>query len=389
MEASSNLENLSPALMKPFDLRTIERALRDLWKEDKVETTDKPKRVTMRACIINFLIYSEAAEDIIAEVGRLNETIIDITKHHPSRVIVMSARENSLSEGMEADVAAVCQFIPGRGKQVCSEEIVVSAQGSAVKRLPAAVMPLLVSDLPVAIWWRGTPSNPQLFNGLLKAADRAILDTNTTQRPTAFLSVLASMVKERKDIAFSDLNWARLTQLRSHIASLFDVPDLLQYLKDLTKVSVEFPSVTVDKDLPSPQAVMFVGWLASRLGWQKEPDVFHSKNGTHILKYRKDQHEVSVDLVPVSSMKTQDMRIVLTMADDTGWQQARIVVNRIADRNVIETKLETPTICWLKEVAKYQLPCEAELLSRELEILGHDAVYEAALEKAANLVDLM
>lgn len=378
---AGKIETQQMGQMKPFDLRAIEKELRDLWKEKPEESG---KQTTTRACVANLIIYEEG------EASALAETIIDVTKHHPSRVVVMSTRPNSLHDGIEAEVSAVCHFAPGRGKQVCSEQILLSAQGEAVKRLASTVMPLLVSDLPVSVWWRGVPIDAQPFKGLLHTADRMILDSNYSRRPTAFLSVLAAMVRERRYCAFSDLNWSRLTQLRSHIAGLFDVPDLRRFLKDISKVLIEYPAASADQDLPAPQAMLLLGWFVDRLDWDGDnAEVFQAKSGAHIIKLKSGARDITVDMVPGEGLDAQDLRITLTMTDDTGWQEARMLITRAYTRNAIETKLETPTICWLKDVAKYEMPQEAELISRELEIVGHDPVYEGALYCAGLIVEKM
>src|SRR5438046_294055 len=141
MDANTNtekIEKLETGQMKPFDQRVIERELRDLWKPKNEEEAKKQKQTTVRACVLNFLIYEENAD----ELEKLNETIIEITKHHLSRVILMSTKANSLNEGFFAEVSAICHVVPGRGKQICAEQVHVSAEGEAVKRLAAAVMPL-------------------------------------------------------------------------------------------------------------------------------------------------------------------------------------------------------------------------------------------------------
>lgn len=371
-------------MMKPFDQRTIERDIRELWKEKEQDAVNK--KATMRACVSNLLIY----EDQQDEIGSLAESIIDITRHHPCRVIVMSSQPNAITDKLEAGVSAICSYIPGRGKQICSEQIMINAEGDAVKRLAASVMPLFVSDLPVTLWWRGMPVDAQPFSGLLSSANRVILDSTYSSRPTIFLSVLATLVRERfKEVAFSDINWSRLTQLRSHLAGLFDVPDLLVYLRDLSKVTIEFPATKADQDLPSPQAMLLVGWFMSRLGWGLTEDILRSRTGATILKFLRGEREITVEMMPSAKLVDQDLKLTLTMTDNTGWQEARVIVNRNYAENAIETKLETPTICWLKNVARYEMPKEAELILNELEILGHDVIYENALECAGQIIDKM
>lgn len=384
MSTNSELGQLVAAgsSLKPFDIKIIERELRDLWKEK----SDEGKHLTMRACVQNLLIY----QDNMAETSRLTETIIDVTKHHPGRVIIMSTQPNALGEQLSASVSVVCRYEAGRSREICSEQVNIYAEGDSVKRLAATVMPLLVSDLPVTLWWRGVPTEGQPFNGLLASADRVIVDSNYSARPTAFLSVLATMAQTRfKDVSFSDLNWARLTEIRSHLAGLFDVPDLRAYLHDLTKISVEYAFSTADQELPSPQAILLLSWFASRMGWRVTDDVYQSKSGVHLLKFVKGEAEIIAELKPIDSMPDQDLKLTLTMTDSSGWQEARMAVIRNYAHNAIETRLETPTICWLKDVARYEMPGEAELLSRELEILRHDLVYEGALEMAAQILEKM
>lgn len=384
MSTNSGLGQLvaSGSSLKPFDMKSIERELRDLWKEK----SEEGKQPTMRACVQNLLIY----QDNMDEIASLTETIMDVTKHHPGRVIIMSTQPNALGNQLSAGVSVICRYDPSRGKEICSEQVNIHAEGDSVKRLAATVMPLLVSDLPVTLWWRGVPMEGQPFNGLLASADRVIVDSNYSVRPTAFLSVLATMAQTRfKHVSFSDLNWARLTEVRSHLAGLFDVPDLRAYLHDLTKISIEYASNTADQDLPSPQAMLLLGWFASRMGWRVTDDVFQSKSGVHLVKFIKGEAEIMVELKPVDSMPDQDLKLTLTMTDSSGWQEARMVIMRNYAHNAIETKLESPTICWLKDVAHYEMPGEAGLLSRELEILRHDLVYEGALEMAAQVLEKM
>ncbi len=385
MTTSETSATASPIEMKPFDLRTIERDIRELWKPTE-EMVEGKQQANMRACVSNLLVY----EDQVNEFNSLSDSISKITNYHPCRVIVMTSQPNAVQDKLEASVSALCRFSHGRGKQICSEKITINAEGSAVQRLSASVMPLFVSDLPVTLWWRGIPMDAQPFQGLLSCADRVILDSSYSVRPTAFLSVLATMTRERfKEVAFSDINWSRLTQLRSHIAGLFDVPDLLAYLRDLSKLSIEFPSTTADQDLPSPQAMLLVGWFMNRLGWGLTEDIMRSRTGATILKFLRGEREITVEMLPSAKMTGQDLKVTLTMADNTGWQEARIMIVRNYQHNAIETKLETPTICWLKNVARYEMPSEAELILNELEILGHDVIYENALESAGQIIEKM
>src|SRR4030065_67688 len=79
---------------------------------------------------------------------------------------------------LQAALSAPCQIAPEGGKQVCSEQITLRASGPAVGELHSTVVPLLVPDLPVFLWWHEEPSlGSHLFQELLETSDRLIVDS--------------------------------------------------------------------------------------------------------------------------------------------------------------------------------------------------------------------
>ncbi|MCS6885573.1 MAG: glucose-6-phosphate dehydrogenase assembly protein OpcA [Acidobacteriota bacterium] len=363
--------------MYPFDLKTIERHLQELWKAQTEENKSQ-----VRACVVNLLIYDETSS------SELNTLITDIAKHHPGRVLLMKARPNALTELISAEVSAVCGVIPGRGKQLCCEQVTIVAEGAAAAwRLAATVRPLLISDLPVILWWRGMPSDMQPFTGLLDTADKVILDTSYLARPTAYLPVVAELVEAKKQVAFADLNWSRLTTLRSHIAGLYDMPDLNAYIRDISSVRVKYCTEAADKELPPPQAVYLASWLIYRLDWDDPKNCRSiSRTGEYALESGYKGRPIHLQFAPSPSLVADDLQLEITMAADNK-QKAHLMVKQAYEESGIKTKLETPTVCWLTTVEKHRRPSEATLLSRELEILGNDTTYENVLRVAAHLVN--
>src|SRR4051812_25242220 len=98
---AGKIETLASGAMKPFDMRIIEQALRDLWKEG-AEAGAAQKQAAMRACVLNLIIYEDNPE----EASKLTETIIDVTKHHPGRLLMMSTKPDAQQETLLADVSA-------------------------------------------------------------------------------------------------------------------------------------------------------------------------------------------------------------------------------------------------------------------------------------------
>src|SRR5207245_10835257 len=112
--------------------------------------------------------------------------------HPPSREIVVRA-DRGARPGMEAQIEMHCHLpIADGASQVSYEQILVRARGDSDERLASAVIPLLVPDLPVFLWWTGTPPiGARKFNELLGPADRLIVDSSDFPRPDATLAQIA------------------------------------------------------------------------------------------------------------------------------------------------------------------------------------------------------
>src|SRR5207248_159896 len=69
------------------------------------------------------------------------------------------------------------QSQPGGREQVSCEHILIRARGDVDDRIASAVIPLLLPDLPVFLWWTGTPPlDAPHFEELVGLADRLIVD---------------------------------------------------------------------------------------------------------------------------------------------------------------------------------------------------------------------
>src|SRR5205807_2505103 len=68
----------------------------------------------------------------------------------------------------------------------------VAAHGDFEDRLASAVIPLLVPDLPVFLWWTGTPPlGSRSFGDLLRLTDRLVVDSADFARPELTLPIIA------------------------------------------------------------------------------------------------------------------------------------------------------------------------------------------------------
>src|SRR5207245_4465671 len=87
--------------------------------------------------------------------------------------------------------------VPEGARLVCYEQILVRARGNVDDRLASALIPLLVPDLPVFLWWTGTPPlGSRSFTDLLRLTDRLVVDSADFARPEATLPVIARISDE-------------------------------------------------------------------------------------------------------------------------------------------------------------------------------------------------
>ena len=130
-----------------------------------------------------------------------------------------------------------------------TEVVELTLRGSRAKAPASIVEPLLISDLPVFLRWRGEPawSAPELEQ-LIDLTDRFIVDSTEWDDVPASYRRLAELFPR---CATSDIAWARTSRWRSHLATLW--PEIA----DVQAVRVRGTAA---------QASLLCGWLRSRLG---------------------------------------------------------------------------------------------------------------------------
>jgi glucose-6-phosphate dehydrogenase assembly protein OpcA len=360
-----------------IDVRAIERELTALWKQAaEGENSEKHGAVT-RTCVLNLIVGTSGGR----AVEDATETIARLTARHPNRAIVISAAPAAAEELLDAWVQAHCQM-PGPGRpQVCCEQITIEARGAAVARVPGTVLPLLVPDVPVMLWWpRGEPFDDPLFTKLCALADRVIVDSAGFANPEAGLPRLAALLDAYT--AISDLSWARLTPWRELIAQFYDAPAMLPHLDEIDRVLVEYealPGEATDRT----QALLLVGWLGARLGWRTSGPAEERAGSTQFVMLRRDGGAVQIELHPVEPKEDALDRLAALTLECT---RGRFAVGRHEAPNAAIARSEIEGMPPLQRVVRLESMDEAELLTEELRLLGRDRGFEGALRLATQLI---
>ena len=363
-----------------INVGAIERELTALWQQ----ASEDEDHGVIRSSILNLLVYvprtSEAAE--------VDELLTDITASHPSRAILMVIDRNAAEARLEAQVTSRCTLPTGTSKQVCCEQVTITASGEGVAEVPSAVTPLLLSDLPVYLWWRAVPNikDKTLFRKLTDISDRVIIDSALFNDPHGDLVSMATVLRETpRWTAISDLNWARLTAWRALLAGFYDIPDYRPLLNQLKQVTIRYGPSTTHPDAIPTRALLLGGWLASRLGWRLEPGSAKQTAESTSFECSVDGGGFGVEFAH-TRREVEPGHLSMVTLESGADQAVSFTVRRSADGQRIETSVARGEEKGVQRVLSYEGLSESELAGKELEILGHDRVYEQSVLAAGEFI---
>ncbi len=138
------------------------------------ETSDAGgHHVAARTSVLNLVVVAGEA----AAAERCAATIAGTAGRHASRSLILSAVDPQGPPGLEARIEALSLTTPDGRAETGAETIHVAAHGETGQHLASIIVPLLVHDLPVALWWPGDPPfGSHRADRLLPIADRLIVD---------------------------------------------------------------------------------------------------------------------------------------------------------------------------------------------------------------------
>jgi glucose-6-phosphate dehydrogenase assembly protein OpcA len=332
-------------------------------------------RTLARASVLNLVVYAERE----VHARRAARTLEELALRHPSRAIVVLGERTH--EGVIASVQLHCHVPQADGAQpVLYEQILARVRGDYDERVASVVIPLLVPDLPVFLWWTGTPpSDARHLDDLVELADRFIVDSADFARADRTLPQIARLM--RLQVAITDLNWARLTHWRELIAQFFDVPAWRPFLEGIVGIRAGFAVDMDGRDIHPSQALLLLGWMASRLGWRPVEALAPAEAGGLLFRMqRADGPAVMVRLRPrfergLDAGDVSGVRIQSAIGPST----AEFVVKRAPDERHATATALIDGVVRAERVVPLPALGMRELLGEELAIAGNDHVYEEAL----------
>lgn len=249
-------------------------------------------------------------------------TASEATRQSPSRILALVRGNRRAAGRLDAQIRL-------GGDAGASEIIVLRLHGPLADQGRSVVIPLLLPDSPIVVWWPDNPPPDVAGSDLGQLASRRITDARTASQPARELKRRAETYRDGD----TDMSWARITRWRGLLAAALDQ-------EPYESVS----EVTITGGTRSPSSDLLGAWLAQALKCPVTRARTREREG--IRSVRLERPSGPIDLV-----RTEPNVLALSQPGQP--------VRRLA--------LTPPSL--------------SEVLAEELRRLDPDELYEAALLK--------
>ena len=335
-----------------------------------------------RASVLNLIVTVRNTQ----AADRVMRTLLDLGARHPSRAIVLIASPSASGAGLDARISTHCEATGPDGSQLCYEQVILTVRGERASHLSGVVAPLLIHDLPTDVWWPGDPPfGDPVFEQLVEMSDRLIVDSTDFTDLTAALRRLSTV---RRRCGVADLAWARLGWWQELTAQFFDAPRFRRYLPNLSRLMIRYAvpaSGAQGASTPLAQAMLYAGWIATRLAWRRHAclEPMHEGRFRIRLEGRYEMVDLVVEAEATDAVPAGELVSVrLRSLGEAG--AAEFIIDRSGDEATVATNADGMTAL-LRRVTM-EPPKESDLLSQLLVGDPVNPVYEDALRAAAILM---
>lgn len=344
-----------------------------------------------RASVLNLIVT--VVDDAAAD--RVVHALMGLGVRHPSRAIILVPQPGAGALPIDARISTHCNDVAGGGDRICYEEVVLTVRGDAAAHLSGVVAPLLIHDLPISVWWPGDPpfADP-VFDQLVEMGDHLIVDSSDFGDLLGGLRRLANV---RRRSGVGDLAWERLRWWHELTAQFFDAPRFRRYLPNLSRLHIRYavapPASPPDDDdevapgvsAPMTQALLYAGWIATRLGWKRHRTLESLSDGGFRLRLEGRYEMVDLVVQPTVTGEVRPGELLSVRLASVGEAgAAQFIIDRERDDAIVATNADGMTAL-LRRVSMETLR-ESDLLSSQLTMDSVDPLYEAALRAAAILL---
>lgn len=258
-------------------------------------------------------------------VGEALRTATTLSREHPSRVIGVIRGSSRGPANLDAKIRV--------GHITTGESILLRVSGELTRHAESVVLPLLLPDSPVVVWWPNKAPEVPSEDAIGRLGQRRLTDAESTASPIRALRAVARHYAPGD----TDLSWTRLTPWRALLAAALD------------QTSARVTGGHLVTGSGNPAAELLVGWLESRLKIKMTTE-------------RGDAAHISA----------------VTLHTATG----DVTIERVND---------TTANFSVPGAARHQVPLgartQAELLAEDLRRLDNDEIYEATIRHLIGKLD--
>jgi hypothetical protein len=236
---------------KPIKPDKILKELSEIWSsmakpEDDAAIADAATHGggVLRACAMTLISFVDDEEDSMA----LNDTLAGLMKEHPSRSVVVRLKEGE--DFLDSRVFAQCWMPFGHRRQICCEQIEITASMNRLADVASIVGPLAVPDLPRVILMRSARIvRAGALRKILPLGDKIIVDSERAGAPG--FGELGGLLDAGH--ITGDLAWTRITDIRALLAQLLEA-------RTPKQITIEYSGREA-----GPEARYLEAWLESAL----------------------------------------------------------------------------------------------------------------------------
>lgn len=309
-----------------------------------------------------------------------------IAAQNPCRIITLCPTLGV--DEVTAQVSAYCPVHKTGSNLICSEYITLRGTKVALNQVGSMVRSLMIPDLPKFLWWKATPNPEQeLFRQLVEEANCVVMDSSYFSDAEAEFVKIQHLIDSGTYVA--DLNWHRLAPWQELTAAAFDPPERRISLGEIDQITIDYEKGN------AAQALMFLSWFASRLGWQPiaysqdQDDFYEIKHITFVGPHEKEI-KAEVAAIPVSDPGEiiGDLVGLRLGSSNPKANCATIICSETAGCMRMESGGGAQATLHTEQVTSASDQKAELLLTQQLQRWGRDVLYEESLALAVQLLDL-
>jgi glucose-6-phosphate dehydrogenase assembly protein OpcA len=307
-----------------------------------------------------------------------------IASSNPCRIITLCPTA-SADEGVQAQVSAYCPVTQRHEATLtCCEYITLKGTSAALERVGGILSELIIKDLPQFVWWKASPEPEYgLFQRLVDQCDVIIIDSSGFQEPEDSFQEIGKMLELGHPLA--DLNWRRLAAWQELTAEAFDSTERRTDILSIDRVTIDY-----EQGNPA-QALMYLGWVASRLQWR--PFKFIKEGGDYnlfrIYFTSPDQRTIETELAGIptdSGTVLGDLMSIRLAAADPSLDCCTVLCS---ETGCIRMEAEGGAqSCRIQQVTHLGDQKTETLLSQQLLRSGRDILYEESMKMSYEILKL-